>query len=923
MAGALGWYFDVPQIGVVVNKFWAYADVDYRLSARPLADFVTYPFFNKYGMVNLGQVAGGVRLFYAESISGVINWSLAAPLFAINAVLLAALLRAQSDADQGPLQRGGGGEPGRTGRAGDALGPVDGADHQHVPASVRPIPPGTTRTAPCARWWRSAANVGLSSGDFRDLSLTMFIGLLAYDWLRVLIWFDHMGLRVATLVNLSFLGGDRVDEAAGRFLGHGARTLAIPDAVRRFATWAPLLIPYYIPRGADWDTAWTGAETLARGGPMPGAVKALAVAYRIAGAAIGVTALRHRGPRARKTRRADAGPRRRARGAGRPAAQLRLQQRLRRRRSACATDAARLMSMADERGGFPIDLIRRPLDPLQARGHFFYLCEDGEAPWSIGYEPARRAGDYRGRTGRLQPLPSSAIRLTACARRWRLGPIRKGAIVSWRVRLENHAGRARAAAARQLLRNRRPRGRRLCARSRFRRHARRDDLRRRPQRDSRAQPPVALGARRSRRDLVLRREAGRRRFARSAMRIRARVSSAKDRSPSRRAASRSVARKLDDEGKLWTFDPAASFTLEVDLAAGGVAEAEFVVGRSDNAVWALGTGRASARPGADGGSRPANASARDARRRAVAGAARALALRLLARRDGVASDPSHAASLGARDGQRTGRFRRRLQRRRGLFGVRQRAPQRPDAVPLRQRDRAAARPDRLRARPRRAGDRRAGLRAVPARGRRLRRDLRAGRRPFRQAARRSGDGLRRVRPARLPRRHALVAAAKIAARRPLRLRVAPFFDIALDEGPNESVGKIKDETVGATLLFENPRNDFQRGVAFAATSLPNVRTETIRARFFDGAGRDIRTPALGRHRRERPFAARRRPPRRRFRFGYRTGAGRRNEDRHRPRAGAEPVRWRSPRARRRRSRRWRGNWRRRAPPGPRGSAKRA
>ena len=92
VAGALGWYFDAPQIAVVVNKFWAYADVNYRLSGRALGDFVTYPIFNKYGMVNLGEVAGGVRLFYAESVSGVINWSLAAPLFAVNAVLLTALL---------------------------------------------------------------------------------------------------------------------------------------------------------------------------------------------------------------------------------------------------------------------------------------------------------------------------------------------------------------------------------------------------------------------------------------------------------------------------------------------------------------------------------------------------------------------------------------------------------------------------------------------------------------------------------------------------------------------------------------------------------------------------------------------------------------------------------------------------------------
>ena len=80
--------------------------------------------------------------------------------------------------------------------------------------------------------------------------------------------------------------------------------------------------------------------------------------------------------------------------------------------------------------------------------------------------------------------------------------------------------------------------------------------------------------------------------------------------------------------------------------------------------------------------------------------------------------------------------------------------------------------------------------------------------------------------------------------RRLRLRVAPFFDIALDEGANESLDKLKAETVGATLLFENPKNDFERGIAFAATSLSNPTTETVRARFFDGAGRDIHTPAL-------------------------------------------------------------------------------
>ena len=77
----------------MIAKFWAYADVNYRLDGRQLGDFTTYPIFNKYGMINLGEVAGGVRLFWAESVAGVINWSLAAPLFSINYVLLDAALQ--------------------------------------------------------------------------------------------------------------------------------------------------------------------------------------------------------------------------------------------------------------------------------------------------------------------------------------------------------------------------------------------------------------------------------------------------------------------------------------------------------------------------------------------------------------------------------------------------------------------------------------------------------------------------------------------------------------------------------------------------------------------------------------------------------------------------------------------------------------
>src|SRR5208337_3395250 len=132
---------------------------------------------------NLGEVAGGVRLFWAESVAGVINWSLAAPLFSINYVLLDAA-----------LQR-----------------------------SLRPIKNSFLRQSPDPSWYNqdgavrtlvaSGADVTQSATDYRRFSLALFTGLLAYDWLRILIWIDHMGLRVASLVNLSFLGGDRADEA--------------------------------------------------------------------------------------------------------------------------------------------------------------------------------------------------------------------------------------------------------------------------------------------------------------------------------------------------------------------------------------------------------------------------------------------------------------------------------------------------------------------------------------------------------------------------------------------------------------------------------------------------------------------------------------------------------------------------------------
>ena len=398
--------------------------------------------------------------------------------------------------------------------------------------------------------------------DFRAFSLTLFLGLLAYDWLRVLIWFDHMGLRVATLVNLSFLGGDRADEAAARFVGHDGRTRAIPDGIRRFGTWAPLLIPFYIPRGAEWDKAWTGAETLARGGGAhAGAGQDARLRLwrgdrrdgrgwrRGGGAGTGEIADRRRpGSKARR-------PSLRGGPIASPSTTARSASRF------CATAAARRFVMGAERGGGPIDLFRRPLDPLQARGQFFYVSEDGEAPWSIGFEPARRAGDYRIEEPGFNRL-AIVNALNGIEARMEIAPDPEGAILSWRIRLENKSGRAR-----------RLRLTSFCEIAGHETGAYASDL------DFAGMHVEtifvrALNAILARNRLLRSARAGRGETSFFAVRpgSDAELVGYED-SRTRFIGEGSLLkptgcepwrwRKLDDEGKLWPFDPAASFTLEV------------------------------------------------------------------------------------------------------------------------------------------------------------------------------------------------------------------------------------------------------------------------------------------------------------------------------------------------------------------------
>ena len=217
-----------------------------------------------------------------------IGWSLAAPLFSVNLVLLTALLE-RSVALRGLFTAGGlvgvGEQALRVQRWGLWMAPVIYSFLRLSPEPTWYDQDGAVRStiATLHALW-------LDPGDFRRWSLEVFLGLLAYDWLRVLVWFDHMGLRVATLVNLSFVGGDALDETAARFVGHGSRARVIPEGIRRFATWGPLLIPFYIPRGADWDYAWNGAEAVrASNASLSAPVASVLLGYTVAAIAMGLS----------------------------------------------------------------------------------------------------------------------------------------------------------------------------------------------------------------------------------------------------------------------------------------------------------------------------------------------------------------------------------------------------------------------------------------------------------------------------------------------------------------------------------------------------------------------------------------------------------------------------------------------------------
>ena len=260
IGAAAGFYLDAAQVSLVVDKFHRY------LSAGATAE--------PYGRLRLPEQMGfppawatsaaGRGCCSAEALAGVICWSMAAWLFAVNRTFLTAYFRRETAPIKSLFTRDGLVDVSQNMlevlRWGLWMSPI-------ISSFLRPmgaadvVQPGRRRShAGGDLPPRNDQPGGVSRLESPRLHL-----LLAYDVVRVLIWLDHMGLRVATLVNLSFLGMDKLDERLARFLGRAATAQCIPEGVKRFATWAPLLIPYYIPAGPTGISP--GASTRPSNGP--------------------------------------------------------------------------------------------------------------------------------------------------------------------------------------------------------------------------------------------------------------------------------------------------------------------------------------------------------------------------------------------------------------------------------------------------------------------------------------------------------------------------------------------------------------------------------------------------------------------------------------------------------------------------------
>ncbi len=262
---ALGFYLDSAQVLALGDKLKLYAGAGFELQ-----NYSIYPILSKWGRIDLGPVSGGAKLLYNETLAGVIGWAVAAWLFAINRAFMAAFFQKETAPIKFLFSKAGFEDLTRhmihVLRWGLWMAPIINTGLRMMAEATWYNQDGAFRTLVA-----TYKNLTMNHADFQTWSLNLFVALLSFDMVRILIWIDHMGLRVATLVNLSFIGMDRLDEKIARFLGPRAAQRYIPESVKRFTTWAPLLIPFYIPRGEAWDYAWNksvAAQNAAQGGGL-------------------------------------------------------------------------------------------------------------------------------------------------------------------------------------------------------------------------------------------------------------------------------------------------------------------------------------------------------------------------------------------------------------------------------------------------------------------------------------------------------------------------------------------------------------------------------------------------------------------------------------------------------------------------------
>ncbi|HOW88285.1 MAG TPA: hypothetical protein PKV84_06495 [Candidatus Omnitrophota bacterium] len=295
LGSALAFYLDAQQVPVILYKFKLYitsifSNAQYNayptFNAAGEMSTTTYPYLNgswhyvqpvlisKWGQMDLGPCTGGVKLLFTESLDGVIKWSVATWLFAVNKVFMQAFF----DKDKTPIKF-------FFSKAGLAQLTELMIYVLRWGLWMSPIIYTFLRMMPNPTWYNQDGairtmfaiynNATMSAAAFQEWSLKLFVWILAFDFFRILIWMDHMGLRVATLVNLSFLGMDKLDEKVSKFIGPAAAQRYIPEGVKRFATWAPLLIPFYLPRGEQWDYVWSTAENMQNASRGKGLIPAL------------------------------------------------------------------------------------------------------------------------------------------------------------------------------------------------------------------------------------------------------------------------------------------------------------------------------------------------------------------------------------------------------------------------------------------------------------------------------------------------------------------------------------------------------------------------------------------------------------------------------------------------------------------------